>query len=414
MSKKAVVIDRVPVYRSLQRELKKRIHGGEWAKGGLIPSRRALADEFAVSVPTVQKAISDMVSEGLLRVNAKRGTYVFGDPTPEPSEVFEFAPISKSPTPVAVAQGPVALVGDIRPNEGFGFAHGWSFVTVNEAELALSQMGIASRFFNRFAADPTLGSAGAHIESRQNTKTDAELIKAIAECRPAAVVLHESVLHPGQRSLIDEAIDAGLFTVAIGSRSFGPKCVSVSYDLENAGFQAGSHLIETGCRRILFFSAGQTDWVQSRLAGVRSAIFTTRPGSVELVEAIGDHALEEVIRTSRDSHPHVAVSYDFAKKILRSAPDVDGVVAVNDDAAFGFVQAASEIGLRMGIDYSIIGFDDSAESHALGLSTLHPPCVGMGREAAYVVAKRLQGQEDFGAIVLRSRLVVRASSAHRN
>ena len=63
-------------YQHIQAELKKRIHRGHWAKGALIPSRRALADEFRVSVPTIQKAITDMITEGLLRVEAKR-TFVF-------------------------------------------------------------------------------------------------------------------------------------------------------------------------------------------------------------------------------------------------------------------------------------------------------------------------------------------------
>jgi len=49
--------------------------------GTMIPGRRDLAREFNISVPTVQKAIAEMVAEGTLRVEDRRGTFVvFGDP----------------------------------------------------------------------------------------------------------------------------------------------------------------------------------------------------------------------------------------------------------------------------------------------------------------------------------------------
>jgi len=97
--------------------------------------------------------------------------------------------------------------------------------------------------------------------------------------------------------------------------------------------------------------------------------------------------------------------------LLAEGIDFDGVVAVNDDAGVGFSRAASEIGLTMGADYRMIGFDDDPEAMAIGLSTMHPPCAAMGREAARAVACLLQGQTELASITLNSRLILRSSSA---
>jgi len=91
-----------------------------------------------------------------------------------------------------------------------------------------------------------------------------------------------------------------------------------------------------------------------------------------LMEAVGPGDVEAVLSHVSDVHPHIPASYTFTREVLASGLDVDGVVAVNDDATFGFIRAAGEAGRRMGSDYRIIGFDDSPESQALGLSTMHP------------------------------------------
>ncbi len=155
MLTKKHLLNRDPVYRNLQTELRRRIHQGDWTKGAMIPSRRALADEFQVSVPTVQKAVADMVSEGILRVNAKRGTYVFGDPEPEitdePAALRGTRHGAHGSSVSEPATGHVALVADIRPGSTADIANPWPYITVHEAEHTLSQLGVESRFYNRFA-----------------------------------------------------------------------------------------------------------------------------------------------------------------------------------------------------------------------------------------------------------------------
>ena len=417
MGKKTVPLNREPVYRDLQKELRKRIHQGHWRKGAMIPSRRALADEFQVSIPTVQKAVADMVAEGILRVNAKRGTYVFGDPDPD-SEGRQADDGASSSRGLDDAQmlgaidGHVSLLADIRPGATSLFASGWPFIIIHEAEYALAQYGIQSRFANRFDAHRKLGGT-ENSSAQEDAASSRALLESVLAEKPVAVILHESVVRSSDRALLRQLSEAGIYTIVVGNEDFGAEFVSVRYDSANAGYQAAKHLIDKGCRRLLFFSAYQADWVETRADGVRLAVEAAGLPADALRITMASGTVEAVIEEAHDPHPHIPVAYHYAQEVLAGGLDADGVIATNDDSAFGFIRAAGELGLQMGVDYAIVGFDDSPESQALGLTTLHPPCASMGREAARAVVRVLRGQNDLASVVLKSRLVVRTSSTRK-
>ena len=407
MRNKTAPLSREPVYRDLQKELRKRIHQGHWRKGALIPSRRALADEFQVSVPTVQKAVADMVAEGILRVNAKRGTYVFGDPDPEGAREIErdgSRDRLEDAVSLGAIHGHVSLVADIRPGSTALFASGWPFIVIHEAEYVLAQYGIRSRFANRFDVQRKRGEDAA---------SNRALLEAVLAEEPAAVILHESVLPDSDPAFVQQIASSGVYVLVVGSDQYGSEFTSVMYDSANAGYQAARHLIDQGRRHLLFFSPYQAEWVETRLEGVRLAVKAAGLPGDALREAVAPRPMEAVLRETDDPHPHVPAAYHYALKVFSESLDMEGVIATNDDSAFGFIRAASEQGLQMGTDYAIVGFDDSPDSQALGLTTMHPPCAGMGREAARAVARVLRGQDDLASVVLKSRLVVRASSTGR-
>lgn len=88
------------------------------------------------------------------------------------------------------------------------------------------------------------------------------------------------------------------------------------------------------------------------------------------------------------------------------------VVAVNDPAAFGAMQAIEDRGLRVPEDVAIVGFSDdirAALMHA-PLTTVRQPAYAMGRRAAQkllsMIEKNAMGPED---IVLKSEVVIRRS-----
>jgi len=66
----------VPPWLQLVAILRERIQTGELAPGQQLPSALALSSEYAVSVPTVRKAITQLKAEGLIVGVAGYGTFV--------------------------------------------------------------------------------------------------------------------------------------------------------------------------------------------------------------------------------------------------------------------------------------------------------------------------------------------------
>lgn len=73
-----------PLYSRFEELVRERIESGDWSSGTLIPSERELSAEFGLSRATTRKALDRLVSEGILRKEPRRGTFVA-----EPKTVFE-------------------------------------------------------------------------------------------------------------------------------------------------------------------------------------------------------------------------------------------------------------------------------------------------------------------------------------
>jgi len=66
----------VPVYYRLQNEIRDGIERGRWKPGVMIPPERVFVEEYGVSIGTVKKAISNLVTEGFLYRLQGKGTFV--------------------------------------------------------------------------------------------------------------------------------------------------------------------------------------------------------------------------------------------------------------------------------------------------------------------------------------------------
>ncbi len=67
-------------HHSIVAALRRRIRDGIYPVGGQLPTVRTLAGAFAASVPTVSRALSDLVAEGFIATDGRRGTRVVAHP----------------------------------------------------------------------------------------------------------------------------------------------------------------------------------------------------------------------------------------------------------------------------------------------------------------------------------------------
>ena len=69
-----------PKYAQVVTEIKRRIERGDYPPGSLLPSEQQLVTEFAVSRPTIVKALSALRQEGWIDTQQGKGSFVRGRP----------------------------------------------------------------------------------------------------------------------------------------------------------------------------------------------------------------------------------------------------------------------------------------------------------------------------------------------
>lgn len=82
----------VPLYKQIKRHVRERIRSGEWPAEHLVPSENTLVKEFGASRMTVNRALRELVDEGLVVRVQGLGTFVnTGKAQSEPLEIRNIA-----------------------------------------------------------------------------------------------------------------------------------------------------------------------------------------------------------------------------------------------------------------------------------------------------------------------------------
>ncbi len=182
------------------------------------------------------------------------------------------------------------------------------------------------------------------------------------------------------------------------SRDVSGRCVVVD-DVDGAGV-AVDHLAELGHTRIAHVAGVLfTETGLSRLEGYRLTLNKRR------IPFEPDYMVEGGFR-EKDG-------YRATRRLLGLPVPPTAIFAANDLVALGALTAASELGLRVPGDLSIVGYNDVplAEKVTPALTTIHVPLYDMGYLAAELLTKLIQGEEVAeDRVVLKGELVVRQST----
>ena len=192
-------------------------------------------------------------------------------------------------------------------------------------------------------------------------------------------------------TLVDGAIivtptvlDAGssIPVVAIDPHT-GPSDVpTVDADNLAGAVLATEHLLDLGHRRIAHLS-GRTDLESSRLReqGYRTAM------------AAAGVEVDEALVRSGGYRPETAT--DPVRELLTLPDRPTAIFAANDLTAIRTIEVATELGLRVPEDLSVVGFDNVPESALCtpALTTISQPLREMGTAALDLLVRILQGRE---------------------
>lgn len=174
----------------------------------------------------------------------------------------------------------------------------------------------------------------------------------------------------------------------------------VVVDDYSGAFDAVSHLIETGCKRIAFYGASEN----LRIAQERKRGY---------IDALKSHGLainpDYIIECdNRDD----AIRITPAMLQLKNAPDA--FFTVNDYTASGVIYAVKRAGLKIPEDVSVCGFGDGvvAQTSDPELTTVEQNGYEIGVEACKMLIERLESKEQAPFIhkVIQTKLIKRNST----
>ena len=200
------------------------------------------------------------------------------------------------------------------------------------------------------------------------------------------------------RPRLEQLVAHGAHFVRWGSaveRSLG---TTVSSDNEQGGFDATTHLLQQGCRRIAFIGTTGPGFPE---------VHQRWRGYVRALRAAGIDA-DESLRV--DAAPDEAEGRAAAEQLIARAAEFDAIFAASDVAAIGAMHALQHAG-RSVPETAVVGFDDIPAA-----SLASPPLTTVtqdARQAAEALVDALIESIDTGAAndrVLPVRLTVRESS----
>ena len=203
--------------------------------------------------------------------------------------------------------------------------------------------------------------------------------------------------HQDQR--IAYLIDQGFPFVAFGRSDLGVDFPYLDVDGEAGIRQLTEYMVDLGHRRIAYVSAPpDLMFAAHRLAGYREGLL-----------ANGIHFDENLIAVGELTK---ASGYEAGRDLLRLAKRPSAIVACNDLMALGVVSAAQGMGLVVGHDVSVAGFDDVplAEHVHPPLTTVRQPVYEIGQRICEMLIQLLQdGLLKERHVILQPQLVVRES-----
>lgn len=173
--------------------------------------------------------------------------------------------------------------------------------------------------------------------------------------------------------------------------SYFPDLDSISVDNVKGAYQATTHLINLGYRRIAMID-GQLKSLpaKSRLEGYRKALLRYGlPFREDLFVACD-------FETEADGFNKQAGYTAMQKLLSRDTERPDAVFVSSDIQALGAMEAIREHGLKIPDDVAVVGFDDIELARYVGLSTVRQPILEMGRLAVERLMAKISGEVDLG------------------
>lgn len=211
-------------------------------------------------------------------------------------------------------------------------------------------------------------------------------------------------------SFVGESAEASAILAQLIQRGVAIVEISATAQVENevdrvvsdyraATWELMAHLLALGHRTIgLINGVGQPDLAQDRVGTYEDCL-----------RVAGIEPDPELIVTCG---PSMDDGYRAARQLLQRHPRPTALVAINDILAMSGLRAAGDLGLKVPVDLSLVGFDDTpmAKFMVPRLTTASKDAVNMGRQAVKLLLARLDDPaRPRQQVEVRSTVILRES-----
>jgi DNA-binding LacI/PurR family transcriptional regulator/biotin operon repressor len=328
-----------------------------------LPSRPELCKKLDTARATLDKAIKELVAEGLLCSKDGSGTYVVGTGEELSGRVGNWAVIVRDVREEFYAE-------IVRGVENVAQSYGVNVILCNSD----SDFEKQEQYIERLSRSDVSGLIIVPIVSQDPLK-NYRLFSQLIELEVPCVFCNRN----------GDWINAPVVT----SNDF------------YGGYIAAKHLLEKGYRHIAYISYQKFRTSVDRCQGYISALMES--GIEVNPELI---VIEDQDRTE-------LLGYELMQKVLGSGQKVDAVLCFNDRLIKGVYQAISEAGLRVSDDIGVVGYDNSGicEKFTPAVTSVAYRNLEVGEKAAEVLYKQINRKDvsSFEFHMFQPNMVVRDS-----
>lgn len=335
-------------------------------EGKPLPNRNELAKQCGVARVTLERAISELIGEGVLVSIDGSGTY--------PAKNSPVSPNGQTEGKVWALLGYSVTVGIlpywIRGIEDFAYAHNISLIVCNTDNDSQKE----TNYLNRLVKQNV---SGIILIPNIHTKTDQSAIDAIRAKKIPIVACSRQV--PGENF-------PGAFQ-----------------NFFHSGFMATQHLIDQGCRNIAYFSYDSYYSAEDRLQGFLAAIeqFNSMHDCEKAERGLLNGNSEEEFENAINAY-------------LDDNPDTDGIFLGSDLIALPLYKILKKRNLVAGRDIKLIASEDSGccRCFSVPLSVVQTPFYEMAQLTAQQLLMLQNGTDEelLKREIVSGRLVARESS----
>lgn len=362
--------------------------------GTLLPGLRELAVEYGVSTPTIRLAITRLVEDGMLYVEARRGTFVSSDSS---ADISGRGVVSKASVgtealleDTVIVLSPLALdTFDATKNNPVGWDDGICRSIaghVHESNLHLMVLNFDSEY------------SRASLQKR---------LSRLLPCHPYGLVFTQFLEDLDLESVVAEmAQEYGVPLAVYGgdpaNMPYGDRVVS---DHAQGTYELTRWLIQERKRRQILFLGNDTPdrswWLQERYAGycramreagLESLSMQSIPGGLEIVTK------EQFINSAR-SRAAFLIEPILGTGNMAQTP-CDAILVLSDGDCFSVAAAIRLFGKEPNRDIDVVGYDNYWQSaqertweESVPLATIDKDNTQLGAQLVDLLAERSKNND---------------------